>query len=198
MNLFDKLKDNFPHLNKDKWNEYVSYYHKMEVPAKTILLKEGEISKKAFLIEKGCLRVWFNSKGKDITFQFFFEDNIVSSGESFRKGIPSFYTIETTEPSILHWIHKKDLDKIMSETNNTPEMKDNMIDIAFERQFHYMRHFISFIRDTPEERYLNLIKENPQIIQRVPQHYIATYLGITPVSLSRIRGRLMKEGIILS
>jgi hypothetical protein len=67
-----------------------------------------------------------------------------------------------------------------------------MLNIAFERQFHYMRHFLSFIRDTPEQRYLNLLKEQPHIIQRVPQHYIATYLGITPVSLSRIRKRLGK------
>ncbi len=197
MNIFDKFRELFPQL-KDKWDKYISYYHRMEVPAKTILLREGEVSKRAFLIEKGCLRVWFNNKGKDVTFQFFFEDNIVSSGESFSKGIPSYYSIETIEPSILHWIHKDDLTTIMKDINEIPEMKDNMLNAMFERQFHYMRLFISLIRDTPEERYLNLMKENPDIIQRVPQHYIATYLGITPVSLSRIRNRLMKEGIILS
>src|SRR5580700_1932869 len=109
--MLEKYKDNFPYL-KDKWDEYAGYYHRIEVPAKTTLLQEGEVSKKAFLIEKGCLRVWFNNKGKDITFQFFFENNIVSSGESFRKSIPSYYSIETIEPSMLHWIHKDDLDKI--------------------------------------------------------------------------------------
>ena len=80
--MFDKFKENFPQL-KDKWDDYVSYYHRIEVPAGTILLKEGEISKKAFMIEKGCLRLWFNNNGKDITFQFFFENEVVSSGESF-------------------------------------------------------------------------------------------------------------------
>src|SRR6476620_3892112 len=172
--MFDKFKENFTQL-KDKWDDYVSYYHRIEVPAGTILLKEGEISKKAFMIEKGCLRLWFNNNGKDITFQFFFENEVVSSGESFRKKIPSFFNIETIEPSVLHWIHKKDLDKIFSDINERPEMRNNMLNIAFERQFHYMRHFLSFIRDTPEQRYLNLLKEQPRIIQRVPQHYIATY-----------------------
>jgi CRP-like cAMP-binding protein len=189
--MFDKFKDNFP-LLKDKWDEYVSYYHRIEVPAGTVLLKEGQVSKKAFMIEKGCLRVWFNNNGKDITFQFFFENEAVSSGESFRKKIPSFFTIETIEPSILHWIHKKDLDKIMADISLIPEMRNNMLDIAFERQYHYMKQFLSFIKDSPGRRYANLLKEKPHIVQRVPQHYIATYLGITPVSLSRIRKRLGK------
>jgi CRP-like cAMP-binding protein len=189
--MFDQIKDKFPFL-KDKWDEYMGYYQRIEVPAKTILLKEGEVSKKAFLIEKGCIRLWFNNNGKDVTFQFFFENEAVSGAESFRKNIPSFFTMETIEHSVLHWIHKKDLDKIMGDIRQIPEMKDNMLDIAFERQYHYMKHFLSFIRDTPEQRYLNLLKEKPHIVQRVPQQYIATYLGITPVSLSRIRSRLAK------
>ena len=191
MNIFDRYKGNYPQLT-DKWKEYESMYHRIEVPAKTVLLKEGEISKRAFLIDRGCLRLWFNNQGKDVTFQFFFENEVVTSVESFRKNIPSLFTIETIEPCVIHWIHKKDLDIIMKEINSIPEMKDNMLNIAFERQFVYMKHFLSFIRDTPQERYLNLMKEKPQIIKRVPQQYIASYLGITPVSLSRIRSKLKK------
>lgn len=187
--MFDQFKDKFP-LPEDKWNEYVGYYKRMEVPAKTILLKEGEISKRAFIIEKGCLRVWFNNKGKDITFQFFFENQTVSSAESFRKNIPSFVNIETIEPCVLHWISKEDLERIFKNIHDYPGMQEMMLNAAFERQFHYMKHFLSFIKDTPKERYLNLIKENPQIVKRVPQQHIASYLGITPVSLSRIRSKL--------
>jgi CRP-like cAMP-binding protein len=189
--MFEQFKDKLP-LLKEKWDEYERYYNRIEVPAKTVLLKEGEVPQKAFIVEKGCLRVWFNNNGKDVTFQFAFENEILSGAESFRKSIPSFFNIETIEPSVLHWIHKRDLDKIFADINQIPEMKGNMLDIAFERQYHYMKHFLSFIRDTPEQRYLNLLKEKPHIIQRVPQQYIATYLGITPVSLSRIRNRLAK------
>jgi CRP-like cAMP-binding protein len=56
-----------------------------------------------------------------------------------------------------------------------------------------MNEFVSFIRDTPEQRYTNLISERPHIVQRVPQHYIASYLGITRVHLSRIRSALVKK-----
>lgn len=100
--MFEQFKDTFPPL-RDKWDEYTSYYKRIEVPEKTVLLKEGELSKKAFMIEKGCLRVWFNHNAKDITFQFFFENEAVSSIESFRKNIPSYFTLETIEPCILYW-----------------------------------------------------------------------------------------------
>jgi len=175
-----------------QWEKYESYYHRLEVPARTILLNEGDVSKKAYLIEKGCLRVWFNNKGKDVTFQFFFENEGVSSIESFRRGTPSLCTLETIEPCVLHWIHKKDLDRIMKELNAIPEIREQLSDIFLDRQINYMGHLMSFIRDTPKERYLNLLKEKPHIIRRVPQHYIASYLGITPVSLSRIRNAVNK------
>ncbi len=71
-----------------------------------------------------------------------------------------------------------------------PELRDKFIAAIFERTFDYMKHFLSFIKDTPAQRYLNLIKEKPQIIQRIPQHYIASYLGISSVHLSRIKNRL--------
>ena len=187
--MFDKFKDRFP-LLKDKWDKHMSYYHRIEVPAGTVLLKEGEFSKKAFLIEKGCLRACFNNEGKDITFQFFFENEVASSGESFRKNIPSPFTIESIEPSVLHWIYKRDLDKILDDISGIPEMRNDMRDNAFERQYDYVRQLVSFIKDSPEQRYRRLLNEKPQIVQRVPQHYIATYLGITAVSLSRIRKRV--------
>lgn len=187
--MFEEFKRNFP-LLKERWDEYVNYYHRVEVAAGTLLLREGQVSRKAYIIEKGCIRIWFNSSGRDITFQFMFENEAVSGAESFRKSIPSFFSIETIEPSVLHWIHKKDMDRIMADINSIPEMRGKLLDIAFDRQYHYMKQLMSFIRDSPEERYLNLIQENPHIIRRVPLHYIATYLGITPVSLSRIRKRL--------
>lgn len=186
--MLEKLRSKWP-FPPGKWEEYSRYYQRLEVPAKTVLLNEGEVSKKAFLIEKGCLRLWFNHNGKDITFQFFFENEAVSSAESFRKNVPSLFTIETIEPCTIYWIHKKHMDNIVKDIQDNENSRGLMLDIAFERQFHYMKHFLSFIRDTPAQRYENLVKEKPQIVKRVPQHYIASYLGITPVSLSRIRNK---------
>jgi CRP-like cAMP-binding protein len=190
--MFDFLISKLPHL-KQQLEEYSQLYQRIEVPAKAILLREGAISKKSFFIEKGCIRAWLNHNGKDVTFQFFFEQEGLSSSESFRKNIPSILAIETIEPSVIHVLHKKDYERIMKELGHDTAFLKEMIDIIFERQLHYVHEFISFIRDTPQQRYLNLLRQKPQIVQRIPQHYIASYLGITPVHLSRIRNKVMKE-----
>jgi len=190
--MFNQFRNKFP-LADEKWNEYVGYFNRLEVPAKTTLLEEGEVSKKLYIIEKGCIRVWFNNNGKDLTTQFFFENESVASIESFMKKLPSPTNIETIEPSVLWWIHKNDLDKILEEIKEIPALRDRLINMLFERTFDYMKYFVSFIKDSPIERYTNLIKERPQIILRVPQHYIASYLGITTVHLSRLKSKLVNK-----
>lgn len=190
--MFEQHKNKFP-LDDDKWLDYISCFKRIQIPAKTVLLKEGEISRKLFLIKKGCIRAWFNNNGKDVTFQFFFENNTVASVESFRKRIPSPVTIETIEPTTLWYINKKDIDRIIAEITGIPALREKFIDAIFERTFDYMKHFFSFIKDTPQQRYLNLIKERPQIVKRVPQHYIASYLGISSVHLSRVKNQLTKK-----
>lgn len=190
--MFSQFRNKFP-LTDEKWNEYIGYFNRIEVPAKTTLLEEGEVSKKLYIIEKGCIRVWFNNNGKDLTTQFFFENESVASIESFMKKLPSPTNIETIEPSVLWWIHKHDLDKILEEIKEIPELRDSLINKLFERTFDYMKYFVSFIKDSPVERYTNLIKERPKIILRVPQHYIASYLGITTVHLSRLKSKLLSK-----
>lgn len=97
--MFDQFRNKFS-LNDTKWIEFTNHFNRLEVPAKTLLLEEGEISKRLFVIEKGCIRVWFNS-GKDLTTQFFFENQSVASIESFMKRIPSLVVIETIERSVI-------------------------------------------------------------------------------------------------
>ncbi|KQX00623.1 Crp/Fnr family transcriptional regulator [Flavobacterium sp. Root420] len=190
--MFNQFRNKFL-LDDSKWNEYTSYFQRLEVPAKTILLEEGEISKKLFIIEKGSIRVWFNNKGKDLTTQFFFENQSVSSIESFMKKLPSPVVIETIEPCVLWWIQKSDLDNIVEEIKEIPELRDRFINMLFERTFDYIKHFVSFIKDSPTQCYLNLIKERPQVVQRVSQHYIASYLGVSTVHLSRIKSQLLHK-----
>lgn len=190
--MFKSIKSKLQ-LDNEKWDHYIDYFHRIEMPSKTILLEEGSISKKMYIIEKGCIRVWINNNGKDITTQFFLENEMVGSIESFRKNIPSPTNIETLESSVLWWIHKEDLDKIIEEIKEEPKLRDLFIDKIFERTFDYMKYFISTIKYSPLERYLQLLEERPEIIRRIPQHYIASYLGISSVHLSRIKNQIHKE-----
>lgn len=173
---------------KSKWNKFSQYFKQQEIPAKTILLAEGKISKTMFFIEKGCLRTWVNNDGKEITTQFFFEGDSVSSIESFRTNQPSLYSIESLEPCILQTLSQKDFQAII-ETSPDFDLKKEMEEHLFNRLLQAQQLFYSYLKNNPQKRYEELIKKHPEILQRVPQHYIASYLGITSVSLSRIRNR---------
>ncbi|MGX5856017.1 Crp/Fnr family transcriptional regulator [Dyadobacter jiangsuensis] len=169
-----------------EWEALSSYFVLREVAARTVLLREGEISKTMFFIKSGCLRTWINHDGKEITTQFFFEGDSVSSIESFRTNQPSLYNIESLEPCILQTISQRDFQTVI---NNSAALRKSFEDRLFARLFQTQQLAFSYLKNNPEKRYQELIQQYPHIVQRVPQHYIASYLGITAVSLSRIRNR---------
>jgi CRP-like cAMP-binding protein len=164
----------------------------VEAPAKTVLLEEGKISQHYIFIEKGCVRTFFNSNGDDKTVQFFFENEGLSSFDSFINNVPSLFTIETIEPSVIYLLPKQYVTQLMEELSQEPDFAQMILQMTARRQMHYINEFVSIIRDTPEQRYQRLLSERPHIIQRVPQHYIASYLGVSKVHLSRIKSKLVK------
>ena len=170
----------------NKWYKLNHLFKQIEVPAKTTLLEEGEVSKTMFFIEKGCLRTWVNNDGSEITTQFFFESDSVSSIESFRTNQPSLYSIESLEACILKTISQKDFQNLIE---NSPELGKEIESHLFKRLFQTQQLFYSYLKNNPKKRYEELVEKHPEILQRIPQHYIASYLGITSVSLSRIRNR---------
>ncbi len=185
------FRDRFPQLNA-YWDKYLPFQKRMEVSAKTILLEEGERSQNYIFIEKGCVRVFFNNNGDDKTVQFFFENEGLASLDSFMNDIPSLFSIETIEPSVLYLLPKKHVLQLMDEISHEAAFSKMAMQMTAMRQMHYMNEFISSIRDTAEQRYQNLLQDRPHIIQRVPQHYIASYLGVSKVHLSRIKSKLAK------
>lgn len=157
----------------------------------TVLLSEGEITTKLLIVIKGCLREYFIKEGgKEITFQFFVENQIVASFESATTGTPSRLYIEAIEDSIVGFIPMKSLHDFASKCSR---MKDGFNKFLMTRLVYYMNRCSSYILDNPEWRYARLVEKNPELGARLPQQYIASYLGVTPVSLSRIRSRLRKK-----
>jgi CRP-like cAMP-binding protein len=155
-----------------EWQKFGHLFKREEIPAKAVLLKEGEIARNVYFIEKGCFRLSFNNDGKDVTFQFFFEGEAIS--------------FESLEASVVHSLSKSDYLTIIE---SSPAIKQEMEEQTFQRLVYIEKLFLSRIKNSPEERYKELLQQYPQVLQRVPQHYIASFLGITSVSLSRIRNR---------
>lgn len=158
----------------------------LSIPSKTVLLEEGKVARKLYFVRKGCLRLFFYNAGKDITFQFFFEGDFVASFDSLYKRTPSLFFLESIEPTEVQVIKRDDFFNFIE---HNPSLRQQYEEKLIDRFHAYQQLFLSRIRNTPQQRYEELLKEYPNIIKRVPQHYIASYLGITPVSLSRIRNR---------
>lgn len=180
--FFDKIPE-----FKENWNNIKDLFVKKEIPAKTTLLNEGDIANKIYFINRGVLRLWNNCDGKDITFQLFFENQIVSSFESFYLEKPSNFTIESIEDTSIFLIDKINFDILKKKC---PSINAYITQHICERFIEYTNFYLSQIKDSPLERYENLLRDNPKIINRIPNYYIASYLGITPVSLSRIKKRI--------
>lgn len=174
---------------EENWYQIKHLFIQKNIRSKTTLLSEGMVSKYIYFINKGALRLWNNDDGRDITVQFFFEGQVVSSFESFYLGKNSQFSIESIEDSNITLLSKESLDLL---SDKFPNINKYITDIICRRFIDYTNFFLSRIKDSPEKRYCDLLENNPNLIQRVPHYYIASYLGITPVSLSRIRNRIKK------
>jgi CRP-like cAMP-binding protein len=174
--------------NALQFTQYIkASWTREELPAKHMLVKEGTLAKKLFFIETGCCRCWFhNDDGKEVTMNFGFEGSFVSSMETNISNEPSWYTVETLEPITAYSIPVSQF-KELKATNS--ELQLFYCAYVENRLLHYQKLFVSRIKESPEKRYRELLEHHPEIIRRVPQHYIASFLGITSVSLSRIRNR---------
>lgn len=156
-------------------------------PARSVILEEGKVADKLYYVREGCLRLAFNDDGRDVTFQFFFPGDVVASFDSLHNGTPSLFSLESIGSSELIAIDGKEL-KAVIRANEI--LRDEYENLLADRFHVYQQLFLSRIRNTPRQRYEELLEQNPEIVKCIPQRYIASYLGITPVSLSRIRKRL--------
>ncbi|HVW59711.1 MAG TPA: Crp/Fnr family transcriptional regulator [Puia sp.] len=167
------------------WEKYKHLWCREELPAHTLLLREGDVCKRVYVIRTGAVRAWFDHGDKEICFQFFFEGDVVYAPESLRRGTPSPFNLETIEPGTFYRISADDLEKIREDTH----LYSLILDKVVQRHSEFMQHFFTFLKDTPQQRYEDLLRHKPEVVRRVPLQYIASYLGITQVSLSRIRAR---------
>jgi CRP-like cAMP-binding protein len=155
----------------------------------TLLLKEGKLSNECYFVIKGCIRSYYIKDGEEKTTEFYTEEQSVTP-TVYGKKIPSEYYLECIEDTIAG-VGNPELETAMYKKFPQLELLNLALGEAIMAK--YIETFAEFKMNSPEERYLNLLKSRPNLIQRVPQHQIASYLGIKPESLSRIRKRIMKQ-----
>jgi CRP-like cAMP-binding protein len=155
-------------------------------PKNTLLLKEGQTSNECFFVFSGCIRSYYHEDGEEFTTGFYTQGQSATP-PCYGKKTPSKLNYECLEDTIA--------------TVGTPGLEADMYLKypqleSFSRKLYdimisnYQEELVDYKHSSPEQRYLRLLETRPDLFQRVPLHQIASYLGMTPESLSRIRKRL--------
>lgn len=163
------------------------HFTKLVLPKNELLITQGKICRHLYFLEQGCLRGFYNLEEKEITHWFGFENDFVTSFHSFITQEPAVENIQLLEGCVLWAISKDALTGLLDQYREI----ERLVRIAYEK--YYLRleeRFVNAQFRTATERYQHLLQHTPHIIDRVSLGHIASYLGISQETLSRVRSRL--------
>lgn len=174
-------------LSDEHWEDIASYFKEINLGKNEYLFREGQISHHIYFICSGLIRNYYLQNGVEITRHFAQENELLSAYVSFLTQTPTLENVHTLEDCRLLQISYHDLQHIYE----TYPVWGNFFRQLLEKVYiETTKRIEGFICKTAEQRYVDLINRRPELLQRIPLQYLATYLGITPVSLSRIRKKI--------
>ena len=182
-----KHLENFSPMSDKDWEYFSSKLKTIQLDKKDCLLKKGEIEKQLSFVEKGTLRMFIPKIENDLTFGFVFKEQFISAYDSFLTQSPCSYQIETLTKTTLWRLSYTDLKDIYVNTKIGNEIGRKNAESLFLAK---SARELSLLELNAKERYEKLFSERPQLIKEIPLKYIASYIGITPQALSRIRGQI--------
>lgn len=153
------------------------------------LFKQGDICKDLVFVKKGCLRLLYLKDGVEISVWFAFEHSSAIEIYSFISGNPSNYFLQAIEDSEVLYLPKTALSKLY-ETH--PRMQEMMRNFWEDVILNLISRFTALQKDSAENRYLDLL-DKPEYLKAIPQKYLASFIGVTPTSLSRIRKKIARK-----
>jgi CRP-like cAMP-binding protein len=175
------------HLSEETEQNIINTFQRSELPKGYLLYRNGDICRKIFFIEKGIARIYYTSgQGKEITAWFSAENTFLTAIDSFSCNIPTHENCELLEPSVVFSI---DYSTLVYNLKNNPEMAVAAFYLALEIMKKITEYVTSIKFQSAKERFEMLMNNYPSIFLRVPLGYIASYLGITQQTLSRMRAR---------
>ncbi|HKX87559.1 MAG TPA: Crp/Fnr family transcriptional regulator, partial [Flavobacterium sp.] len=156
----------------------------------TVLLEEGQVATEAYFVLEGCVRQYFLIEGEEKTNNFFTEKQWVVSLRSMGQMVPSDHFLDCSTDCTLVVGNREKENGLYDKFPRLESVAKKILENTFAEQQDIMANYI---KDTPEQRYLKLLKTRPDLFQLIPQYQIASYIGIKPESLSRIRRRLTEK-----
>ena len=174
----------FVKVSIEEFAELIAWTEPRQFEKKTILTKPGDVEEYMYFITSGLIRKYFLKKDQEIITHLVKEGGIIGSGESFLTGQPSRYFVETLEPTTAFAISRQKLEEMYGSSKKWEKLGRIMTTQYFLVQ--EMR-LMDNIRFSTRERFVKFMNENTDLIQRVPQKYLASYLNIKPETFSRLK-----------
>lgn len=175
-----------PETSTDKLVKCLS---KVDYPKGYHILEAGKTETNIYFIRKGIVRAYIPVDGKEVTFWIGKEGSTIVSLKSYVNNQQGYESMELMEDSELHLLKRKDLHRLFEEDIHIANWGRKFAESEFLQT---EERLISLLFTTASERYMKLIQNSPELLQRMPLECLASYLGVTPVSLSRIRARLKR------
>lgn len=186
MNSFKQFIEKYTPLTAGEWKQISECFEEKIIEKDEIILAEGTVCKHLYFLESGLLRYFISKEGNDITKFFTVAPYCFTSQASFNSGKPAKESIQAIEKSVI-W------QTTLRQTNELFELKSWALfarKIIQEVQFFTEEILEDIQTETAEYRYEKMLKQTPELVQRIPLKHLATFLGIAPQSLSRIRKKV--------
>ena len=187
LSRFRKKLDSFTTVTDNEFSLWKNIMHEKQVSKGEVLLKEGQVCRQFYFILTGCLRSFSLEEGREINLKFYFEDEFACDFESFRKEEPAQFYIVAMEDATVYYATKKEAVPVLqSETSFSVFLFRFFQDLYFGES----QHSNTFKLMTPEQRYSFLLENKPHYLQRIPLTHLASYLGMSRETLTRIRKKI--------
>ncbi len=148
------------------------------------LIKEGEVEKNLYFVMAGAIRVFYLSEFEEQTIRFGYEGSFINSLSSFLKGTPSEFYIQAIRKTTVKFISKEKLQELVNEDNQSQQQYIQLLEALVTQQ---IDREVDLMITSPVERLNRVLQRSPNLFQHIPLKYIASYLRMTPETLSRIR-----------
>jgi CRP-like cAMP-binding protein len=178
-----KFLNDYTHFPEGELDAVVSKFRKKTVRKNEFILRQGEICKDLIFVQSGCLRLYYLLDDVEVSVWFALKHSSAIEIYSFISETPSASYLQAIEDSEILYLPKAELNMLYT---SYPKMQEMMRKFWEDVILHLLERFTALQRDSAEQRYLDLLNK-PELLQTIPQKYLASFIGVTPTSLSRIK-----------